>query len=140
MVYVFGVYTLDTQRYEVRRGGQPVHVRRKVFQMLAYLLAQRERVVPKQELFEQLWPGQFISDATLDDCLAEARRAVGDSGRAQRVIKTVHGLGYRWVAPLEEDPAAALRPHVPAVSPSAAPSGLGDTGEGVWEQKLIAVL
>src|SRR5262249_52942518 len=100
MVYVFGAYTLDTQRYEVRRGGQPVHVRRKVFQVLAYLLAQRERVLPKQELCEQGWPGQFISDATLDDCLAEARRAVGDSGRAQQVIKTVHGLGYRFVAPL----------------------------------------
>src|SRR5262249_52164877 len=80
------------------------------------------------------------SDATLDDCLAEARRAVGESGRAQRVIKTVHGLGYRWVAPLEEDPAAALRPHVPAVSPSAAPSGLGETGEGGREHKLLAVL
>src|SRR5262245_32917642 len=100
MVYVFGAYTLDTQRYEVRRGGQPVHVRRKVFQLLAYLLAQRERVVPKQELCEQLWPEQFISDATLDDCLAEARRAVGDSGRAQQVIKTLHGRGYRFVAPL----------------------------------------
>jgi DNA-binding winged helix-turn-helix (wHTH) protein/tetratricopeptide (TPR) repeat protein len=108
MVYVFGVYTLDTQRYEVRRGGQPVHVRRKVFQMLAYLLAQRERVVPKQELCEQLWPEQFISDATLDDCLAEARRAVGDSGRAQQVIKTLHGQGYRFVAPLTiQDPASA---------------------------------
>jgi predicted ATPase/class 3 adenylate cyclase len=116
MVYVFGAYTLDPQRYEVRRAGQPVHVRRKVFQVLAYLLAQRARVVPKQELCEQAWPGQFISDATLDDCLAEARRAVGDSGRAQQVIKTVHGLGYRWVAAVREqhDPAADV-----ALSPSA---------------------
>src|SRR5215470_19526280 len=138
MLYVFGDYRLDTQRREVQCAGQPVHVRAKVFQVLVYLLTHRDRVIPKQELCEQLWPTQFISDATLDSCLAEARRAVGDSGRAQRVIHTVHGLGYRWVAPLEEDPAAALRPHVPAVSPSAAPSGLGDTGEGVWEQKLIA--
>src|SRR5262249_9114102 len=120
MVYVFGAYTLNPQRYEVRRAGQPVRVRRKVFQVLAYLLAQRARVVLKQELCEQVWPEQFISAATLNDCLGEARGAVGDSGRAQQVIKTVHGLGYRWVAAVREqpDPAAdgALEP--PASPPA----------------------
>src|SRR5215471_4589725 len=118
MIYVFGAYTLDTQRYEVCCAGAPIHVRRKVFQVLAYLLAHRDRVVPKQELSEQVWPGQFISDVTLDACLAEARRAVGDSGRAQRVIKTVHGLGYRFVAPLTmldqaPAPGAVPLPHRP---------------------------
>src|SRR5262245_34498193 len=98
MFYVFGDYTLDTQRCEVRRAGQPVHVRTKVFQLLAYLLAHRDRVVSRQELCAHLWPRQFISDVTLDACLAEARRAVGDSGRAQQVIHTRHGQGYRFVA------------------------------------------
>src|SRR5215471_498514 len=96
MLYVFGDYTLDTQCCEVQCAGQPVHVRAKVFQVLVYLLTHRDRVVPKQELCEQLWPTQFISDATLDSCIAEARRAVGDSGRAQRVIHTRHGYGYRF--------------------------------------------
>src|SRR5262249_30008969 len=101
MLYVFGDSTLDTQCCEVRRAGQSVHVRPKVFRVLAYLLAHRDRVVPKQELCEQLWPGQFISDVTLDSCMAEARRAVGDSGRAQGVIRTWHGYGYRFVAAVE---------------------------------------
>jgi len=107
MLYVFGDYTLDTQQYEVCHAGQPVHVRPKVFQVLAYLLAHRDRVVPKQELCEQLWPTQFISDVTLDSCIAVARRAVGDSGRAQRVIQTRHRQGYRFVA------AVAVRRHPP---------------------------
>src|SRR5262249_3526199 len=91
MLYVFGDYSLDTQRCEVQCAGQPVTMRARVFQVLVYLLTHRDRVVPKQELCEQLWPTQFISDATLDGCIAEARRALGDSGRAQRVIHTRHG-------------------------------------------------
>src|SRR5262249_49634032 len=86
MLYVFGDYTLDTQRCELHRAGHLVNVRPKVFQVLAYLLAHRDRIIHKQELREQLWPGQFVSDVTLDACMAEARRAVGDSGQAQRMI------------------------------------------------------
>ena len=83
MLYVFGDYTLDTQGYALSRAGASVHVRPKVFQVLAYLLAHRDRVVPKPELMEQVWPGQSVSDETLDSCIALARRAVGDSARAQ---------------------------------------------------------
>jgi Transcriptional regulatory protein, C terminal len=61
--------------------------RSKVFHLLAYLLAQRDRTVPRLELCEHLWPKQFITDATLDACLAQARQAVGDSGRPQRVVE-----------------------------------------------------
>src|SRR5215472_5239689 len=114
MLYVFGDYSLDTQRCEVQCAGQPVHVRAKVFQVLVYLLTHRDRVVPKQELCEQLWPTQFISDATLDSCMAEARRAVGDSGRAQRVIHTRHGYGYRFVAPVTVPSSPPLADGLPA--------------------------
>src|SRR5919108_60796 len=98
MRYVFGNYTLDTLCYELRRAGTPVPLRPKVFHLLAYLLAHRDRIVPRQELCEHLWPHQFVSDATLDACLAQARQAVGDRGRTQRVIQTRHGYGYRFVA------------------------------------------
>ena len=106
MRYVFGDYTLDTRRYELRRAGVPIPLRPKVFHLLAYLLAHRDRIVPRQELCEHLWPHQFVSDATLDACLAQARQAVGDSGRIQRVIQTRHGYGYRVVAAVEvhDDP------------------------------------
>jgi len=74
--------------------------------VLAYLIAYRDRVVSKQELLEQLWPNQSVSEATLTQRLMAARKALGDSGRAQRYIKTVHGRGYRFVTAVEEWDAA----------------------------------
>ena len=65
MVYVFDDCELDTQRIALRRAGQTLSLRPKVFQALVYLLTHRERVVDKQELCAQVWPAQFISDATL---------------------------------------------------------------------------
>src|SRR5262245_66405527 len=101
MRYAFGDYSLNVQQYELRRAGSFIPLRPKVFHLLVYLLAHRDRVVPRQELCEHLWPKQFVSDATLDACLAQARQAVGDSGRTQRVIQTRHGYGYRFVAAVE---------------------------------------
>jgi class 3 adenylate cyclase len=101
MRYVFGDCTLDTERYELWRAGTLVKLRPKVFDVLAYLLAHRERVVSKQELLEQLWPKQFVGEATLNTCIQAARQAVGDAGQAQRVILTLHGRGYRFVADVE---------------------------------------
>jgi DNA-binding winged helix-turn-helix (wHTH) protein len=99
---VFGDCVLDTERYVLHRAGQPIRLRPKVFQVLVYLLSQRERVVTKQELSEQVWNGQAISDATLESTLSAVRRALGDQGRADRYIHTRHGYGYRFVAPVEE--------------------------------------
>jgi hypothetical protein len=65
MRYVFSDYTLDTQQYELRCAGALIPLRPKVFHLLAYLLAHRDRVVPRQELCDHLWPKQFVSDATL---------------------------------------------------------------------------
>jgi len=101
MRYFFGDYVLDSHRYELHRGSIPIKVRPKVFDVLAYLVTHREREVPKQELLDQLWPRQFIGDATLNSCIMEARQAVGDNGQAQRIIHTRYGRGYRFVAPVE---------------------------------------
>src|SRR6266702_7610793 len=84
MLYVFEDYTLDTRRDELRRAGALVPLDYQVFQVLAYLLAHPDRVLPRQELFEQLWPVRFVSHAALERCITVARRALGDSGRAQR--------------------------------------------------------
>ena len=81
MRYVFGDCILDTQRYELRRAGTRIALRPKVFQVLAYLLAHRERLVPKQELLAQVWPGQFISEATLNSCIMAVRTS-GDRSNA----------------------------------------------------------
>jgi class 3 adenylate cyclase/DNA-binding winged helix-turn-helix (wHTH) protein/tetratricopeptide (TPR) repeat protein len=102
MIYAFDDYELDTRLYELRRGGRPRKLEPQVFNVLAYLIEQRDRVVMKAELLEHLWPGQFVSEATLTSRLMAARKAIGDSGQAQRLIQTLHGRGYRFVARVEE--------------------------------------
>ena len=101
MVYRFGACLLDTQQHRLQRAGQSMRLRSKVLQVLLYLLEHRDRTVLKQELCEQVWPQQFISDATLESTVRAARQAIGDSGRAQQLIRTVYGYGYRFVAAVE---------------------------------------
>ena len=95
MRYIFGECTLDTQRAELARAGCVSRLRRKVFQVLVYLLAQADRVVSKQEFCAQVWPRQFISDTALESVIKAVRQAIGDSGREQRLLQTVYGQGYR---------------------------------------------
>lgn len=102
MIYVFGEYELDMQQYELRQGSILCALDRQGFNVLVYLVQHRDRVVSKDELLEQLWPSQNVSEATLTQRLKAVRRALGDSGRTQRFIKTVHGRGYRFIAPVDE--------------------------------------
>jgi DNA-binding winged helix-turn-helix (wHTH) protein/class 3 adenylate cyclase/tetratricopeptide (TPR) repeat protein len=101
MRYIFGDYVLDTQRLELHHAGQPIKLRRKVFQVLVYLLAHRDRVVPKQELLERLWPDQFVGDETLTSCIKTLRKVLGERGRTSRFLRTLHGQGYRFVGAVE---------------------------------------
>ena len=102
MIYHFGDCVLDTNLYTLQRGGQEFRLRLKVFRMCLYLLEHRDRVVSREELCTQVWPGQFVSQATLEGVIRLVRQAVGDSGRTQRIIQTLHGHGYRFVAHVEE--------------------------------------
>lgn len=111
MIYAFGDYELDTQRYELRRAGQPCRIEPQVFNVLAYLVHHHDRTVTRQELLAQLWPEQFVSDSVLSYCIMAARKAVGDSGRAQQVIKTLHGRGFRFIAAVEEHGDTATAPN-----------------------------
>jgi TolB-like protein/DNA-binding winged helix-turn-helix (wHTH) protein/Tfp pilus assembly protein PilF len=104
MIYVFGECTLDTCLYTLQRAGQTIRLRPKVFRVCIYLLEHRERVVSRDELCAQVWPEQFISQATLEGVIRSVRQAVGDSGQAQGIIQTLHGYGYRFVANVEERP------------------------------------
>jgi DNA-binding winged helix-turn-helix (wHTH) protein/predicted ATPase len=118
MIYAFEAYELDVPRYELRHVGRPVKLEPQVFNVLAYLIQHRDRLVTKEEILEQLWPGRFVSEATLTSRLTAARRAIGDRGREQRLIQTVHGRGYRFIAPVEERLAMEQAPHdVPAAVP-----------------------
>lgn len=107
---------LDAGRYELRRAGQAVHVEPQVFDVLAYLIAHRDRVVTKIELLESVWGDRFVSESALTSRIKAARRAVGDDGTAQRAIRTVHGRGYQFVAAVE------VLAAVPAAPPTARPA------------------
>jgi TolB-like protein/DNA-binding winged helix-turn-helix (wHTH) protein len=104
MIYHFADCALDTNLYTLQRDGQTYRLRVKVFRMCLYLLEHRDRVVSREELCTQVWPGQFVSQATLEGVIRLVRQAVGDSGRTQRIIQTLHGHGYRFVAPVDESP------------------------------------
>jgi DNA-binding winged helix-turn-helix (wHTH) protein len=98
MVYVFGELRLDERLYQLGYADETVPVEPHVFKLLVYLITQRDRVVTRNELFDNLWPGQVVGDAALTYCVAKARKAVRDTGMQQRVIKTIHGHGYRFIA------------------------------------------
>jgi len=100
MIYVFDAYEFDTVRRALHLAGTPVDLEPKVFDLLAYLIQHHDQFVSREELYAHLWSQQFVSEAALTYCIAEARKAVGDNGRAQRVIKTVHSRGYRFIAPV----------------------------------------
>ena len=100
----FGDCELSVERIELRRAGQIVDMEPQVFDVLAYLLRHRERVVPKTELLDQIWGNRFVSESALSSRIKSARRAVGDTGRDQRIIKTVYGRGYRFVADVNDHP------------------------------------
>src|SRR5215471_12323580 len=102
MRYVFADCVLDTTLATLQRAGRAIPLRPKVFHLLQYLLEQRAHLVTKDMLCAQVWPGQYISDAALEGCLKLARQAIGDSGRAQRLIQTRRGYGYRFVGAVEE--------------------------------------
>jgi DNA-binding winged helix-turn-helix (wHTH) protein/tetratricopeptide (TPR) repeat protein len=137
MIYRFGDCELDDQRYELRRGGVPCHLEPQVFEVLAYLVRHRDRVVPRTELLDQVWGSRFVTDSALASRVKAARRAVGDSGRAQGVIRTVHGRGYQFLAPVEEP---ARRPGAPAAAggaaPVAVPAGVAPVGREAELERL----
>jgi DNA-binding winged helix-turn-helix (wHTH) protein/pimeloyl-ACP methyl ester carboxylesterase len=101
MIYTFDGYELDLDQFELRRDGERVAVEPQVFDVLAHLVEHRTRVVPKVELLESVWKTTFVTESALTSRVKDARQAVGDDGRSQRVIRTVHRRGYRFVAPVE---------------------------------------
>jgi len=102
--YVFADVEIDLDRFELRRSGAVVHVEPQVFDVIVHLLRNRQRVVPKTELLDSVWGDRFVSESALTSRMLAARRAVGDDGTAQRVIRTVHGRGYQFVAPVDAEP------------------------------------
>jgi len=143
MIYTFGECELDTQLHVLSRAGQPIKLRPKAFTVLVYLVEHHDRVVTKDELCAQVWPNQFISDATLGSTVRAVRQAIGDTGEARQLIQTVHGYGYRCLVPVTvcTTPRAAAIPTaaglstLQTISPSVASPVLSP-----GERKVVTVL
>ncbi|MEM1128952.1 MAG: alpha/beta fold hydrolase [Pseudomonadota bacterium] len=119
MRYTFDTFTVDTDLRELRAGQAVVKVEPKVFDLLVFLLVQGDRVVSKDELVEAIWGGRAISDAAVASAVSAARRAVGDDGRRQVLIRTVHGRGFRFMSAVDKDPGRArTEPPGSAVAPN----------------------
>lgn len=110
MVWHFGSFRLDPERHELARDGVAVHVEPQVFALLSHLVAHHGRMVTKDELASAVWPGLAVSDASIASRVKSARAALGDDGTRQEMIRTMHGLGFRFVAPVTEAAAARVAP------------------------------
>ncbi len=102
---------LDTARFELRRDGRPVPIEPQTFDVLSYLVSHRDRVVSKEELMDAVWGGRFVTEAAVTSRIKQARRAMGDDGRDQKLIRTVHSRGYRFVADVNVE--ATSEPQLP---------------------------
>jgi DNA-binding winged helix-turn-helix (wHTH) protein/DNA-binding CsgD family transcriptional regulator len=124
VILAFGDYELDTGLFELRCRGQPRQIEPQVFDVLRLLVLNRDRVMSKEELLDTVWGDRFVSESALTTRIKAARRAVGDDGVRQDVIRTVHGRGYRFVAPIVE------RAMMPAGSAIDGGDGMGRTRHG----------
>ena len=120
MRYLFEDYAFDPDRRELCRGAEVVPIAPQVFDLLDYLIRNRERVVSKNDLINAVWNGRSVSDAALTTRLNVARTTIGDSGEEQRLIKTLPRKGFRFVGQVREAREAA-GPN-PGEAPESAPS------------------
>ena len=111
MRYLFEDYTFDTERRELHRGADAVSITPQVFDLLEYLIRNRERLVSKDDLVNAVWNGRVVSDAALTTRLNAARSAIGDTGEKQHLIKTLPRKGFRFVGPVQEDEGSGSAVH-----------------------------
>ena len=102
MRFVFSGHVLDIERRELRRGDTLIGLEPQVFDLLVYLLKNRDRVVSKDDLIEGVWGGRIVSESTLTSRINAVRKAVGDSGDEQRLIRTIARKGLRFVGDATE--------------------------------------
>jgi adenylate cyclase len=103
LLYSFEDFSLDTARRELRRSGSLISLQPQVFDLLEYLIRNRERVASKDDLLAAVWSGRIVSESTLSTRINATRSAICDSGEEQRLIRTAHGKGFRFVGVVREE-------------------------------------
>jgi TolB-like protein len=131
----FADCVIDIDRRELQRGGEPVPVEPQVFDLLVFLAKNCTRVVSKSDLIAAIWGGRIISESTLSGRINAVRKAVGDDGHQQKIIRTVARKGFRFVAKMEEQEAPR-----PASSAAPAPARTAENPGVTHDRPVIAVL
>ncbi|MEO3877290.1 winged helix-turn-helix domain-containing protein [Rheinheimera fenheensis] len=106
MHVLFDQFELDTRTYQLRCNHDVQAIEPQVFNLLAYLIAHRDRIVSKTELLDELWAGKVVSESTLSGCIKAARKAIGDDGKEQKYIATLHSRGFQFIASVVDAPAS----------------------------------
>ena len=102
MLYRSGEFEVDTERFELRNKGCVVEIRSRAFDVLAYLVQQRGRIVSRRELLTEVWNATVMSDSTVPTCVVAIRQALSDDPDAPTMVETVRGRGYRFIGDLTE--------------------------------------
>src|SRR6201995_4584507 len=102
MILSFGDYEIDVERRELKCAKTPVHVEPQVFDLLVYLVQNRDHVVSKDDLIASVWKGRIVSESTLTSRINATRTAIGDNGKDQKLIRTVARKGLRFVGSVHE--------------------------------------
>jgi TolB-like protein len=127
MLYLFEAYALDNDRRELVKADRPIAVQPQVFDLLAFLIANRDRVVTKDELIEAIWDGRVVSESTLTSRINAARSAIGGSGGEQRLIRTASRNGFRFIGAVRETASigASIEPRSAVSTPLSAQTSDG---------------
>jgi DNA-binding winged helix-turn-helix (wHTH) protein len=112
--FFFNNHTLNTETRELRRGSEPVAVEPQVFDLLVLLIENCDRVLSKDDLIASVWGGRVVSDSTLTSRINAARKAIGDSGEEQKLIRTIARKGIRFIGILHDERSSfATTPFLP---------------------------
>jgi DNA-binding winged helix-turn-helix (wHTH) protein/tetratricopeptide (TPR) repeat protein len=136
----FAEFELDESLYTLRHDGEVVEVQPKVLDLLLYLIRNRDRVVSKDELLDQVWSGVTVNEEALSRAVHAARTALGDDGERQRIIRTVRRRGFRFVADVEEFGDSSPGPRTPAPVPAPQSDGVPFIGRELVMAQLDAAL
>jgi DNA-binding winged helix-turn-helix (wHTH) protein len=124
--YAFEDYVIDSDRRELTRSAEPIAVGPQVFDLLLHLVRNREHVVSKEELLDAVWAGRIVSESTMTSHINAARKAIGDSGQNQRLLRTIARKGFRFVGDVSEianrSAAVSTEPDAPGKTIAEAPA------------------
>jgi len=101
-IFKFSNFEIDCGSWELRQSGERLHIEPQIFELLIFLIRNRHRAVERDEIYDEIWQGRFVSESALSTAIKDARKALGDDGKKQQFIRTIRGRGFRFVEDVSE--------------------------------------